>query len=173
MALDCPAQSRQPLRDFEVVDQNGQKVNFYRDVVAGNVVAIDFIFTTCSTVCPTLGFTFARVEKLLGARAGTGIQLISISVDAVNDTPEQLREFAGRSYGQTGWRGEAKPGWTLITGEKRNVDELLRSLGGYSPDKALHSTIVLIGRGDGPWVRVNGLGSASKIAKFLLDEAQH
>ena len=174
MALFCPAQSgQQPGRDFEVVDQNGQKIHFYRDVVAGKVVAIDFIFTTCRTVCPTLGLTFARVEKLLGAQAGSGIQLISISVDPINDTPEQLREFAARAYEHTGWRPGAKPGWTLLTGEKRNVDELLRALGGFTPDKLLHSTTVLIGRGDGAWVRVNGLGPADKIAKLLFDEAPH
>jgi protein SCO1/2 len=173
MALDCAAQSRpKPALDFEVMDQNGRKVQFYRDVVAGKVVAIDFIFTSCATVCPTLGFTFARVEKLLGARAGEGVQLISVSVDPVSDTPEQLRHFATRSYERTGWHPDARAGWTLVTGEKRNVVELLRALGQYTPDKVLHSTTVLIGRGDGAWARVNALGGADKIAQRLLDEAR-
>jgi cytochrome oxidase Cu insertion factor (SCO1/SenC/PrrC family) len=159
-------------RDFEVIDQNGQKLQFYRDVVAGRTVAIDFIFTTCQTVCPTLGITFARVEKLLSGHGNGEIRLISVSVDPVNDTPEQLRGFAAASHGHIGWRPPSDVGWTLLTGDKRMIDELLRALGGYTPDKVLHSTTVLVGRGNGNWVRVSGLGPAEKISKLLLDEAR-
>jgi protein SCO1/2 len=176
-AFTLPVYAGQPpiahSRDFEVFDQNGQKLQFYRDVVAGRTVAIDFIFTTCETVCPTLGITFARMAKLLAGHGNGAIRLISVSIDPINDTPEQLRQFAATSYAHIGWRPPADVGWTLLTGDKRNIDELLRALGGYTPDKVLHSTTVLVGRGDGNWVRVSGLGPAEKITNLLLDEARH
>jgi protein SCO1/2 len=40
-------------------------VRFYTDLVKGRVVAVNFIFTTCTTICPPLGATFARVQREL------------------------------------------------------------------------------------------------------------
>ncbi len=147
--------------DVEVIDQSGQKLHFYSDLVQGKVVAINFIFTTCQTICSSLGANFASVSKRLGPRAVSDIRLISISVDPVNDTPGKLREFAAR-FGKTS-------GWTLVTGDKRTIDQLLRALGEYTPDKLAHSPTVLIGRGDGAWIRANGLGSSARIAELLLN----
>src|SRR4029077_20254302 len=41
-----------PIPDVVVVDQNNHKLHFYRDLVQGKTVAINFIFTTCPTICP-------------------------------------------------------------------------------------------------------------------------
>lgn len=158
----CPVQA-QTLPDVQVIDQFGHKLRFYHDLVQGRVVAVDFLFTSCGTVCPMLGATFAKVATQLGERAGNDISLISISIDPENDTPEQLREFAHK-FGD-------KRGWTLVTGEKRNIEELQRAFNEYTPDKLAHSPDVLIGRGDGHWVRANGIGSPDKIVKLLLDMA--
>ena len=54
-----------------------------------------------------------------------------------------------------------------MTGDKGNIERLLRSLGEYTPDKNAHTGKVLMGRGDGRWVRVDGLGSPEKIADLL------
>ena len=54
--------------DVEVLDQDGRKVHFYTDLVKGKTVAINFIFTTCTTICPPMGATFARVQKDLENR---------------------------------------------------------------------------------------------------------
>src|SRR5215213_4690342 len=76
-----PATEKLVIPDVEVLDQDGQKLHFYTDLVKDRVVAINFIFTTCTTICPPLGATFARVQKDLGERAGREVQMISISVD--------------------------------------------------------------------------------------------
>lgn len=152
--------------DVDLVDQNGHAVRFYHDLVQGRVVAVNFIFTSCQTICTLLGATFAKVDRLLASRNVSNVLLISISVDPANDTPERLRSFAAR-YGVT-------QRWQLVTGDKRNVEQLLRSLGEYTPDKTAHTGRVLIGRGDGSWVRIDGLGSPQKIADLLsAAAAQH
>src|SRR5215471_11601011 len=65
--------------DVELVDQSGKKVHFYSDLVKGKVVAINTIFTTCTTICPVMGANFARLSRLLSEEGK--LNLISISID--------------------------------------------------------------------------------------------
>ena len=113
--------SKLNIPDIELLDQNGRKIHFYTDLVKGKTVVINFIFTTCTTICPPLGATFARVQKELGDKAGRDVRLISISVDPATDTPERLKAW--------GAKFRAGEGWTFVTGHKPQVDELLRALG--------------------------------------------
>src|SRR6185503_15122896 len=81
--------------DVTVQDQNGKSLNFYTDLVKGKVVAINFVFTTCTTICPPLTATFRRVQQQL-AQQNSSAKLISISVDPAIDTPERMRDFAAK-----------------------------------------------------------------------------
>src|SRR5207302_10938607 len=77
--------------DVPVVTQDGEHLSFHRDLVAGKVVAINFIFTTCTTVCPPLGVKFGTLQRLLGDHFGKDAFLISVSVDPINDTHARLK----------------------------------------------------------------------------------
>ena len=77
--------------DVTLVDQDGRSVRFRSDVLRDRVVVIDFVFTTCTTICPVLSSTFARLQDRLGERLAGSVQLVSISLDPVRDTPERLR----------------------------------------------------------------------------------
>jgi protein SCO1/2 len=156
------APSRMNIPDVELLDQDGRSVHFYSDLVKGKTVAINFIFTTCTTVCPPLGATFARVQKDLGARAGRDVRLISISVDPATDTPERLKAWAAKFH--------AAEGWTLVTGAKPQVDELLRALGAATASPADHSPTVLVGNdAKGQWTRAYGLARPSLLIKLIGD----
>lgn len=149
--------------DIEVLDQNGRKIHFYTDLVKGHTVAINFIFTTCTTICPPLGATFARVQKELGDKVGKEVRFISISVDPATDTPERLKAWGAKFH--------AGDGWTFITGDKPQVDELLRALGASSASREDHSPTVLIGNdAHGTWTRTYGLAKTSEIIQ-LIDNA--
>ena len=157
--------SKMNITDAEVLDQDGRKVHFYSDLVKGKTVAIQFIFTTCTTICPPLGATFARVQKDLGERAGRDVRLISISVDPATDTPERLKAW--------GQKFHAGPGWTLVTGAKPQVDELLRSLGAAVSNPADHSPTVLIGNdATGQWKRSYGLASPKVLIGLIGDASE-
>ncbi|RMH16141.1 MAG: SCO family protein [Acidobacteria bacterium] len=148
--------------DVELVDQDGKPVHFYRDLVAGRVVAMNFIFTTCTTVCPPMGANFAAVQKELGERLGRDVRLISVSVDPVTDTPQRLKAW-GERFG-------AGDGWTLVTGPKADVDRLLKALEVFTPDYVDHSPTVLVGNAaTGAWRRAYGLAPA-KTLTALIDE---
>src|ERR1700750_318158 len=44
-ARASPAEGRIP--DVEVIDQDGRRFRFYRDLVRGRIVTLNFIFTSC------------------------------------------------------------------------------------------------------------------------------
>jgi protein SCO1/2 len=151
--------------DLELLDQDGHTIHFYRDLVQGKVVAVNFIFTTCTTICPPLGATFARVQKELGERAGRDVRLISISVDPVTDTPERLKAWGAKFH--------AGPGWTFVTGAKPQIDELLRALGGAVARREDHSPVVLIGNdARGQWTRTYGLAKPSQLVQIINAAAE-
>jgi len=158
--LLSPQLSKMNIPDIEVLDQNGRKFNFYTDLVKGQTVAINFIFTTCTTICPPLGATFARVQKELGDKAGRDVRLISISVDPATDTPERLKVW--------GEKFRAGDGWTFVTGHKTQVDELLRALGASSARREDHSPTILIGNdAHGVWTRTYGLAKATQLVQII------
>jgi protein SCO1/2 len=150
--------------DVELLDQDGRTIHFYTDLVKGKVVAVQFIFTTCTTICPPLGATFARVQKELGERAGRDVQLISVSVDPATDTPERMKAW--------GAKFKAGAGWTFVTGAKPRIDELLRALGASSASPSEHSPALLIGNDlKGQWTRAYGLSRPDVLLKLIEDAA--
>ena len=159
------AQSAKYFPNMELVTQDGVKVHFYDDVLKGKTVLINFVFTTCTSICSPMTTNLARVQKLLGDRIGRDIVMVSISVDPVTDTPAVMKAYATR-FG-------VKPGWYFLTGNKTNVDGVLAKLGGYVDDKNQHSSVLLIGNvPKGGWRKVLAIGDATAIANVALDIAR-
>ncbi len=149
--------------DVEVLDQEGRRRRFVSDLVAGRMVAIHFIFTNCTTICPPLAATFGTLRRLLGERAGRDVSLISVSVDPTNDTPERLKAWSAKFGGG--------PGWTLVTGERDQMVRLLKSLGAYTADMNDHPPLVWIGNRQGQWRRAYGLAAPRKLLQAIDDMA--
>jgi protein SCO1 len=150
--------------DVEVLNQEGKKIHFYRDLVKGKVVVINFIFTTCTAICPMAAHTFSKIQNLTldrpGNRIGKDFHLISISIDPENDTPERLRDW--------GLKFKARPGWTFITGNKLEIDKLVRALTGNTARKGMHAPYVLIGNDDQQtWTSTSSLTSPSKLISVI------
>ena len=146
-----------------VLDQNGKQLSFYNDLIKGKTVAINFIFTTCTTVCPPLTATFRKVQQTAAER-GLDVKLVSVSVDPVIDTPERLRAFAEKF--------NADAGWTFVTGEKGEIDSLLQSLGVAVTNKNDHTPMILIGNDSlDYWTRAYGLSSPTKLVDLIAEAA--
>lgn len=145
--------------DVPLVDQDGRPVRFYTDLVKGRVVAVNFVFTTCTTICPPMGASFARLEKLVAGK-GEGVHLISVSIDPTTDTPARLKEWS-QKFG-------AGPGWTLVTGDRDEVVRLLKALGVYTASVTEHSPLVLVGNEPARrWTRAYGLAAPAKLAELI------
>jgi len=163
-AAEASSLSSMNIPDEQVVDQNGKELKFYSDLVKNKTVAINFIFTTCTAICPSLAATFRRVQQDATAR-GVEVQLISVSVDPTTDTPERLRDFATKF--------KAGPNWTFVTGDKARIDAVLQALGAAVSIKTDHTPMILIGNeASDYWTRAYGLTSPVKIVDLLTDAAK-
>jgi protein SCO1 len=144
--------------DVLLTDQDNQSVHFHSDLVKGKIVVMNFIFTSCTTVCSPMGATFAALQRRLGDRPG--VVLISVSIDPVTDTPARLKSWSQRFH--------AGPGWTLVTGPRTEVERLLKSFGVYSPNRFTHAPIALVGSdASGRWERVSGLLAPDKFVSLI------
>jgi len=148
--------------EVDVLDQNGNALHFYSDLIKGKTVAINFIFTNCTTICPPLAATFARVQKEMGDKVGRDVHFISISVDPLTDTPERLKAW--------GAKFKAGPGWTFVTGDKEQIDKLLYALGASVSRREDHSPTVIVGNDvKGVWTRTYGLARPAQLTELIMD----
>ena len=150
------------LRDRPLVDQHGQEVMFVSDVIGDNIVVMDFVYTTCTTICPVLSALFNQVQKKLGDDVGEEITLVSMSVDPIRDTPQRMKAYAAKH--------DAGEGWVWLTGPKPVVDEVLVGLGAYTTNFEDHPSMVLIGDGQtGEWKRLFGFPNPDRIVQVVND----
>jgi cytochrome oxidase Cu insertion factor (SCO1/SenC/PrrC family) len=150
--------------DVPVTDQHGRTLNFYSDLVKGRTVAINFMFTTCTTICPQLTMAMRRIQQQLGDRVGRDVWLVSVSVDPTTDVPERLQRFAAKF--------DVGPAWTFVTGRKTDIDRLLAALGNGGGSAGDHATTILIGNDPaGCWTRSSGLAPTATNLKLIVDTA--
>lgn len=147
--------------DVELVDQNGQHVHLYSDLIQGrHAIVINTFFTTCTTICPLIGIRMDHLQQSLGPCKAKEYSLVSISVDPQTDTPERMREWANKFH--------AGPCWTLLTGPKTRVDAALKALHLFTPDKNSHTLSALIGGVDPDgWKLVDINASQDILLKIL------
>ena len=160
--MDKPAEPAKSadvdLKDLTLLDQQGREVRFVSDVIGERIVVMDFVYTSCTTVCPVLSAVFGQVQERLGDRLGDDVALVSVSVDPTRDTPERLKAYAENL--------NARPGWVWLTGPKTSVDEVLDGLGAYSPSFEDHPAMVLVGDGrTGQWSRFFGFPSPDRLVE--------
>lgn len=158
-ALICAgAQTLNTIPDVTLVNQQGEPVKLYSDLMSQGVVVVNFVFTTCTTICPPMGAVFSRLQKLLQDRGHTSVRLISITVDPVTDTPDKLLAWGEKFH--------AGPNWTLLTGEKADIDKVRRAFSSYTPDKSSHSSAAfIVNAGKGKWITGNSIGQVEDLFK--------
>jgi protein SCO1/2 len=146
--------------DVVLINQNGEKMRFYSDLLKGHVVIINSFFATCPGSCLPMNRNLEKVQEALGDRVGKDVFIISISVDPIVDTPPKLKDYAKKF--------NAKPGWYFLTGDKENVDWALHKLGQFVTDKQDHLNIVIIGNEPtGLWKKALGLAKSDELIKVV------
>lgn len=146
--------------DVVLTDQDGKPVRFYSDVLQGKTVVVESFFATCTGTCPIMNATFARIQAAVGDRLGKDVFLVSITVDAENDTPAKLKEYAGRM--------KARPGWIFLTGKKENVDQALHKLGLKVESRESHKNLFIVGNEPkGLWKKVFGLSKPDEVVSIV------
>jgi cytochrome oxidase Cu insertion factor (SCO1/SenC/PrrC family) len=159
--------SPRAIPDAEVVDQDGRQLHFYSDLVKGKTVAIQFIFTSCTAICPPMAVTFRSVQRKLNELTPDrgGIELISVTVDPEHDTPSALHAFSEK-FGRL-------PGWTLVTGDRPEIDRILRHFGVLLQSRTAHTSMLTLGNDrTGIWTRSYGLAPSDSIVKMIYEISQ-
>ena len=128
--------AREYFTNLEVIDQDGNRLRFYDDVLSGKVVVINFIFTNCQGACPLMTQNLKMVRDMLGVELGKDIHFVSISIDPVRDTPAAMKEFAEKQYAD-------EDGWRFVTGDPDNLEYIVKKLGQYNDDVEAHSTLLI------------------------------
>ncbi len=151
---------RKYFTNSELMTQNEEVVRFYDDVLKDKVVLINFIYTHCKNACSLNSQTLSVIQNLLADQMESRVRLVSISVDPARDTPAALREFSERFAPGRGWK--------FLTGDKKNIEAVMRKLGPYNPDVEGHSPLFVMGNvKTGHWKRMRGNVSPENIVKFL------
>jgi len=146
--------------DTQLVNQDGEKMRFYSDLLQGKTVIINSFFATCQGSCLPITRNLEKVQEALGDRLGKDARIISISVDPTVDTPNALKAFSKKFH--------ARPGWYFLTGSKENVDFILKKLGQYVEEKNDHFNIVIIGNErTGLWKKAFGLAKSEELVKVV------
>jgi protein SCO1/2 len=155
-----PSPAQTYFTDVVLVNQDGEKMRFYSDVLKGKTVIISSFFTTCTSVCPPMNRTLEKIQNALGDRLGRDVFIVSISVDPETDTPPRLKAYSNKFH--------AKPGWLFLTGKKENVDWALYKVGQYVEAKDDHVTGIIIGNeATGLWKKAFGLGKVDELLEII------
>jgi protein SCO1/2 len=151
---------RKYFTDVVLVNQNGQEMRLFSDLIKGKTAIIIPFFTSCTGACPAMNQNLASIQTWLGDRLGKDAYMISISVDPATDTVSKLQEYA-RKFG-------ARPGWFFLSGKRENVEFALKKLGQYAQNRDDHSNIMIIGNEKtGLWKKAFSLASSEALIKIV------
>ncbi len=147
--------------DVRLVRADGKAVSLRDEMNDGRPVVLNFIFTTCTSICPLMSSVFAQFERRLGPDAGK-VHLMSISIDPENDTPARLLEYARKFNPGSGWQH--------YTGTLAASVAAQQAFGVYRGGKMSHSLVTLMRAAPGkPWLRIEGFATADDLVRDYRD----
>ena len=115
--LVIPASPHRQLPDFSLTDQNGGL--FSRTNVDGDFLVVSFVFTSCSTTCPTISRRMKEIQELTINQPD--VRLLTLTVDPEDDTAPVLAKY-GQRFGANSNR------WCFLTGDETMIHNLVGSI---------------------------------------------
>jgi protein SCO1 len=139
--------TKQYFTDVLLVNQDGEKLRLYSDLLRGRIIVFDTFFASCKNSCPRMSAVFSGLQDLLGDRLGKDVLLLSLTVDPETDTPEQLKAYAERFH--------ARRGWIFLTGTPEAVHLALNKFGQKVEHREDHFNLYIVGNeATGLWKKV-------------------
>lgn len=147
-----------------LVRQDGIKVGFPQQLDDGRPVILDFIYTSCTAVCPVTSQVFSQLQEELGKERDK-VNMISISIDPEYDTPARLTEYARKFH--------AAAQWQHYTGTTQASITMQKAFDVYRGDKMNHSPVTFLRAAPGkPWVRLDGFATPDVLLREYRDLAK-
>ena len=144
--------------ELSLTDQNGQSQFLPQLLTSDKPVVVNFIYATCTTICPLLSMGYIDLQRQLGDKSDQ-VLLVSVTIDPENDTPEVLNSYLQKFH--------AKPGWIFLTGTRAEIDQVTTAFNAFVADKMDHQPLNFIHMpGQTSWLRLNGMLNG----QIFLDE---
>ena len=141
--------------DVTLVDQDGARVRLREVMADDKPTFVQFVFTSCPTICPILGAIFSNFQNKLGAKAAD-IRFVSVSIDPEHDEPAKMKAFLNRY--------NAKDNWTFLTGSRADIQAVQNAFDAYADNKMSHSPLTFFfSPAEKAWVRIGGFIGASEL----------
>jgi protein SCO1/2 len=138
-----------------LIRDDGKPVALPAELDDGRPVVLNFVYTSCTTICPLSSQVFEQFQDDLGAAHGP-VHLVSISIDPEQDTPARLRAYAAQFHAQRGWNH--------YSGTMASIVAVQKAFNAYRGDKMSHTPLTLVRAAPGkPWVRFDGFARADDL----------
>ncbi len=145
------------LPNLPVVDQDGKVYRFYDDLIQGRKVIVNFVFTSCSAICPLTMARMVQLKEKLGDIPSKDLKFYSITVDPEHDGPAELKRYADAF--------QLGPDWKMLTGKPEDLQIIRDKLGERSRMKSEHRHEMLIGNDPiGDWSKDSAYGDLDRVA---------
>ncbi|MBI4695278.1 MAG: SCO family protein [Gammaproteobacteria bacterium] len=143
----------------EVVREDGKAVNFADELNREGPVVVNFVFTSCDTICPLSSRTFSALQGRLGAQQAR-VRLVSVSIDPEQDTPARLAAYAAKY--------RAGPAWHHYTGTVAAIQSIQRAFDAYRGRKMEHAPVTFVRTAaSASWIRLDGFTTAEALMNEL------
>lgn len=144
------------LADIELITSTGGKTTLLKELDTTDPVILNFIFTTCTAICPIMSGTFAQVNKKLNNKP---VKMISISIDPEFDTPKTLQTYAKKF--------NANKKWHFYTGSTNDIINIQKSFSDYRGNKMNHAPNTFMrATKDSKWIKINGFISSKELVNL-------
>jgi len=153
------------LPDIPVVDHRGNRFRLFSDLIKDKAVILSFFYTDCKDACPLTNSKLTQMRKELKKSFGRSIQILSISVDADNDTPEKVARYARMQAIESS--DPDMPEWKFLTGNAAEILKVRETIGLISNDvtrstdikPSTHGNVLVVGnQATGRWTLLSALG---------------
>ena len=146
--------------DLFVKDQDGIERRFYSDLIKDKVVILTFFYTSCPSFCPRMNLRLKKLQTILGDRLGKDVFFVTVTKDPETDTVPRLKDW--------GKRLDIKSGWTMITGDTKNIAKIVRDFTGDPLGPDMHNTLFIIGNDKtGEWADLSGLATLDDLRQQI------
>lgn len=147
------------LPDLTVIRMDGKRVKLTDAIDDGRPVMLNFIYTSCTAICPVTSQVFMEFREQIGAERDR-LNMVSISIDPEQDTPKRLTQYAKR-FGSSG-------AWPHYTGTSQDSEAIQRAFEAWRGDKMNHQPLTFIrATQGGPWLRLDGfLSPADLVSEY-------
>lgn len=157
---------RAPAQNFPNVvlrTHDNKRARLYDDLIRDKVALINFFYTTCTSACELATANLVKVAAALGEEVGSGVIMVSVTIDPVTDTPAVLKQYASKH--------RTPPGWYFVTGRRADIDVLRTRLGMKDADDGAitHTGLLAYGKAvTGQWAATPVMGEPDAIAHSVM-----